>query len=96
MQNSLAELVAWIFGGGLLINAGLFVPQAYKIFKEKDASGVSLTTFGGFNLLQTTGIIHGYFQNDPFLMWGMVASFITCGLVTAGRLIYRNEKTLNS
>jgi MtN3 and saliva related transmembrane protein len=91
-MNLVPKIVAWIFGAGLVINAGLFIPQAIKIWKEKTAKGVSLTTFGGFNILQISGILHGYFNSDPFLMWGMCISFITCGFVTVGILIYGNQK----
>ncbi len=85
------ELIAYLFGLGLLVNAAIFVPQAIKIFKAKSAQGVSVLTFGGFNILQFIGILHGYFQNDPSILIGMAASFICCGAVTVGALIYRKQ-----
>jgi MtN3 and saliva related transmembrane protein len=76
------EIVAYVFGFGMLINAALFVPQAWRIWKTKAAEGVSVLTFAGFNALQVTGVLHGYMQGDHALMTGMFASLLTCGAVT--------------
>mgnify|MGYP001040437994 FL=1 len=88
---ALKEIVAVAFGLGLLVNASLFVPQAVKILRSKSAKDVSLLTFGGFNLLQLIGIAHGYLQGDLSLLLGMVASFVACGAVTVGGLVYRRS-----
>jgi MtN3 and saliva related transmembrane protein len=88
---TLKEIIAYLFGAGLLVNAGLFIPQALKIFKTRSAKEVSLMTFAGFNILQLIGILHGYLQGDPYLMVGMIASFLACGAVTSAALIYRNK-----
>lgn len=85
------EIIGIIFGLGLMANAALFVVQAIKIVKAKSAKGVSIFTFAGFNLLQVTGILHGIFQQDIYLLTGMVASFITCGAVTVLAIMYRNR-----
>ena len=88
---TLKEIVAITFGLGLMINASLFVPQAVRILRTRSAKDVSLLTFGGFNLLQLIGIAHGYLQGDMSLLLGMVASFVACGAVTAGGVVYRNR-----
>jgi MtN3 and saliva related transmembrane protein len=85
------EIVGIIFGLGLVINGGLFVVQAIKIVKSRSAKGVSTFTFAGFNALQITGILHGIFQKDIYLLSGMVASFLACGAVTVLSIIYRNK-----
>jgi len=85
------QAIAYLFGLGLLVNAGLFIPQAVKIFRSRTAKDVSLLTFAGFNILQIIGILHGYFQGDPYLMVGMVASFLACGAVTTLGLVYRGR-----
>ena len=85
------EIVAIIFGLGLLVNAGLFLPQSMKIFRNRSAKGVSILTFAGFNVLQITGVLHGYYQNDPSLIIGMFASFIACFSVTFLSIVYRNR-----
>lgn len=83
------QIVAVIFGLGLLGNAALFVPQALAIWRKKTDKGISLVTFGGFNILQAIGIVHGYYQHDLSLVIGMAASLIACGCVTGLTLMYR-------
>lgn len=76
------DIVAVVFGFGMLINAALFVPQAWHLWKAKRAEGISVLSFAGFNALQLIGVVHGYFQHDLALMMGMLASLLTCGSVT--------------
>jgi uncharacterized protein with PQ loop repeat len=38
-----------VFGLGIFINAILFIPQAMKIYRTKNAAGVSIAIFAGFN-----------------------------------------------
>jgi MtN3 and saliva related transmembrane protein len=76
------NIVAVVFGFGMLINACLFVPQAWHLWKAKRAEGVSVLSFAGFNALQLIGAVHGYFQQDTALTLGMLASLLTCGSVT--------------
>lgn len=85
------EIIGIIFGLGLVINGGLFVVQAVKIVKSRSAKGVSTFTFAGFNVLQITGILHGIFQKDIYLLTGMIASFLACGAVTVLSIIYRDK-----
>ena len=86
------EIVAVIFGLGLIGNALLFVPQAMALWRKKSSEGVSLVTFGGFNILQALGIVHGLYQNDWSLVIGLGASFITCGTVTGLTIFYRSKQ----
>lgn len=83
------EIVAVIFGLGLLGNALLFVPQVIAVWRKKSDEGISLVTFGGFSILQVIGIIHGIYQRDLSLIVGMAASLLTCGSVTGLTLFYR-------
>ena len=76
------ELVAYVCGFGMVLNAALFVPQGVHLWRTKTAQGVSVASFAGFNLLQAVGALHGYFERDYPLMVGMVASLVTCGSVT--------------
>ena len=86
------EIVAVIFGLGLLGNALLFVPQVIAVWRKKSDEGISLVTFGGFSILQMIGIIHGIYQRDPSLIVGMSASLLTCGSVTGLTLFYRMRR----
>jgi MtN3 and saliva related transmembrane protein len=83
------QIVTVIFGLGLLGNAALFVPQALAVWRKKSDDGISLITFGGFNILQAIGVVHGFYQHDLSLIVGLGASFLTCGTVTGLTLYYR-------
>jgi len=83
------QIVAVIFGLGLLCNALLFVPQALALWRKKTDEGISLITFGGFSILQAIGIVHGLYQQDLSLILGMAASLLSCGTVTFLTLFYR-------
>jgi len=86
------EIVAVVFGLALMGNAALFVPQALAVWRKKSDEGISLITFGGFNVLQIIAIVHGVYQHDLSLIVGMVASLITCGAVTSLTLAYRMQR----
>ena len=86
------QIVAVVFGLGLLGNALLFVPQVLAVWRKKSDEGISLITFGGFNVLQAIAIVHGFYQHDIALIQGMIASLITCGAVTFLTLYYRAKR----
>jgi MtN3 and saliva related transmembrane protein len=86
------QFVAILFGLGLVVNGLLFIPQAIALWRKKSAEGVSLLTFGGFNILQLIGIVHGLYQHDRSLILGMTASFLCCAAVTSQTLLYRLRK----
>jgi MtN3 and saliva related transmembrane protein len=83
------EIVAVIFGLGLVGNAILFVPQGVAVWRKKSDEGISLITFGGFSILQAIGIVHGVYQRDASLVLGMAASLLSCGSVTLLTIYYR-------
>jgi MtN3 and saliva related transmembrane protein len=87
------EIVAFIFGLGMVFNAALFVPQALHILRTKTAEGISILSFAGFNTLQAIGALHGYFQRDRALLIGMLASLVTCGSVTVLATHYHRKRT---
>ena len=86
------QIVDLLFGLGMLGNAALFVPQALAVWRKKSDEGVSLITFGGFNVLQAIAVVHGFYWHDLALIVGMVASLITCGAVTCLTLLYRAKR----
>ena len=87
------QIVALIFGLGMVVNAFLFLPQTLAIWRKRSAEGVSILTFAGFNLMQFVGALHGYFEGDWYLTIGMLASLLTCGSVTGLALLYGNKPT---
>jgi MtN3 and saliva related transmembrane protein len=86
------QIITVIFGIGLFGNALLFVPQAIAVWRKKSDEGVSLLTFGGFSVLQIVGVIHGLYEHDNSLIFGLGASFLTCGTVTALTIFYRIKR----
>jgi MtN3 and saliva related transmembrane protein len=86
------ETVAYIFGLAMVLNAALFVPQALHLWRTKTAQGISVLSFAGFNALQAVGALHGYFQHDRALMYGMLASLATCGSVTLLAALYGRRR----
>lgn len=86
------EIVALVFGFAMVLNACLFIPQAWHLWRTKSAQGVSVLSFAGFNTLQLIGVAHGYFQRDFALMTGMLASFLTCGSVTVLAAYYSRAR----
>jgi MtN3 and saliva related transmembrane protein len=86
------QIVAVVFGLGLIGNALLFVPQVLAVWRKKSDEGISLVTFGGFNVLQAIAIVHGVYQHDIALIQGMAASLLTCGSVTFLTLFYRAKR----
>jgi MtN3 and saliva related transmembrane protein len=90
--ESMKQIVAVIFGLGLLCNALLFVPQAIAVWRKKTDEGISLVTFGGFSILQAIGIVHGVYQQDLSLILGMAASLLSCGTVTFLTIFYRMRR----
>ncbi len=86
---SLTTIVEFFFSLGLFINAGLFVPQVVKLYRTKNTQGLSLLTFGGFNLIQIFAVLHGIINHDRILILGFSLSLITCGMVTILLIWYK-------
>ena len=82
------HIISAIFGAGLSINAALFVPQAWHLWKAKRADGVSIPSFLGFCAIQLVGVLDGYYQHDSALLVGMSATLLTCGTATGLAIYY--------
>lgn len=91
----LVNVVDFIFGIGLFINAMLFIPQAVKVYQHKDSTGLSILTFLGFNFIQLLFALHGLIVRDYLLFFGMGLSFFTAGSVTLGIILYNKKKRVN-
>jgi MtN3 and saliva related transmembrane protein len=87
------DYVVWfieiVFGIGMFLNAMLFIPQAIKIYKTKNAKEISITTFIGFNVIQIFTILHGCVHNDAILIFGNILSFTLCAVVSGLAIKYR-------
>ncbi|OGO97099.1 MAG: hypothetical protein A3F41_06450 [Coxiella sp. RIFCSPHIGHO2_12_FULL_44_14] len=81
----------FLFGLALFVNALLFIPQAWRIFRQKQSQEVSLVTFIGFWLIQLFTVFHAMIKHDSLLLWGYICSLITCGGVIVLALYYRRK-----
>lgn len=79
---SIVSLIEFLFGICLLCNALVFIPQAVKVYRTRNAGGLSLTTFLGFNVVQVFTVLHGYINRDYILVCGNLFSLLFCGVVT--------------
>lgn len=89
-------IVEFIFSIALFINALLFLPQIFKILRERSAKGVSLVTFLGLLLIQFAIVLHGLIIHDVVLIVGYIFSMITTGAVVVLIFMYRNHKLPNT
>ena len=85
----LKEIINFLFGLGLGINAMLFIPQIIKLIQTKDSKSLSLLMFGGFSLLQIISVLHGLVVSDHILAIGFSLSLLTCGTVFLLAVYYR-------
>lgn len=92
-MDIIKETIDYVFGAALFLNAVLFIPQFFRILREKTSEGVSLITFFGFLVIQLSTILHAIFAQDYLLMNGYIFSFLTCGAVTFLAVIYRKKES---
>lgn len=85
-------IVELIFSLRLFVNVALFVPQIIKLYKTKNAEGISLLTFSGFVFIQFFTFLHGYIKHDYLLMIDYIFSLLTCGTATIMIIFYRLKK----
>jgi two-component system aerobic respiration control sensor histidine kinase ArcB len=90
------EIINFIFGIGLFINALLFIPQAIRIFKTRSTAGVSFFTFLGFLLIQLTAVLYGLIYQDYILAGGYFLSMVTCSMVIFLIIYYQHPKIMTA
>ncbi|MDF1794985.1 MAG: PQ-loop domain-containing transporter [Coxiellaceae bacterium] len=83
------SLINWFFGVGLFVNAMLFIPQLYRILKERSAKELSLIMFIGFCLTQLSAIAYGFVHDDWEIVVGFGLAFVLCFSITIFAIFYR-------
>ena len=91
MEN-FEKIIEILFSVVLTINAAIFIPQIIKLYKAKSSDGLSFLTFFGFNFMQLLGVMHCYYKQDFFPMFGWLASLLTCSTVTIILMYYRTNQ----
>lgn len=82
----------FLFAISLFINALLFIPQAWRLYKQKESKEVSLVTFIGFWVGQLLTVCHALIKNDWVLLTGYIFALITCGAVIILTVKYRMQE----
>tara|TARA_R110000868_G_scaffold266583_1_gene525862 strand:- start:72140 stop:72430 length:291 start_codon:yes stop_codon:yes gene_type:complete len=90
-HNSFGIFVTVYFIVGTVANIGLFINQAIKLHKVKDATSLSFGTFLGFNLIQLSTILYGVLKQDNLLIYGYICTFIACGFITIMIPVYNKK-----
>ena len=64
--------------------------NADKLYKDKNADGLSLLSLNiqGFGYILYS--LHGYFNDDPPILWGMMPPFVQ-NCIIIGMVIYYNK-----
>jgi MtN3 and saliva related transmembrane protein len=89
IMSFLNEIITFLFGAALFINAALFLPQIYALWKSRDAKGISLLTFFGFCLIQLVTVCYGLSKHDYLLAGGNALSLLLCSSICFMILFYR-------
>lgn len=64
------------------------LPQAYTIFKNHDASDISLATWIGYQIMTAVWIWYSFVNKEKIVLIYQTLFFITNALVIIGAIIY--------
>lgn len=92
MVTWMANSVEFLFAISLFVNALLFIPQAWRLYQQKESREVSLITFIGFWIGQLLTVFHALIKHDWILFGGYMFTLITCGTVVILTIKYRYNK----
>lgn len=90
-HHLLDEVVYVYFTAGMFANFLLFVIQAWKLYKVKDANGFSLITFVGFNAIQLSTVLYAIVKHDWLMLSGYLLSLAACGTISIMIVLYRRR-----
>ena len=80
---------------GIAISFAYF-PQAYRIWKNKSATDVSILSYTILAAGTTTYLLYGFYKNDAVLIAGFLFGVIGSWLVLLLALYYRRKGTGSS
>lgn len=64
------------------------IPQAWKIWSQQNAGGISLITYGGFVLANVIWVIYGILHKEKPVIILYTALFVVNVFIVVGRIIY--------
>jgi two-component system aerobic respiration control sensor histidine kinase ArcB len=77
-----------LFALALVLNALFFIPQIFKIIRQKSAKGISLITFTGLLFLQLFIVFYSMTQYDYFLTLISLLNILIYGTIVAAAFFY--------
>ena len=87
-KNNKSYFVNKIILAPAIIEPLFTLPQAYIIFKNQDASDISLTTWIGFNILTLVWIWYSIVNKEKIVLIYQGLYFILNTIIIIGALIY--------
>jgi len=72
-----------------VLTSASFVPQALKVIKTKDTSGISLVMYSMFVLGVVLWTIHGFIINDMAVIFANIVTFFFAAIVLAYKIKYK-------
>ena len=66
-----------------------FVPQAIRVIKTKDTSGISLTMYTMFVSGVLLWCIHGIINNDYAIIWANGITFVLASIILLYKIKYK-------
>ncbi len=72
-----------------VLTSASFVPQALKVIKTKDTSGISLIMYSMFVLGVVLWTIHGFIINDLAVILANIVTFFFAAIVLIYKIKYK-------
>lgn len=72
-----------------VLTSASFIPQALKVIKTKDTSGISLVMYSMFVLGVVLWTIHGFIINDMAVIFANIVTFFFAAIVLVYKIKYK-------
>ncbi|MDF1654309.1 MAG: PQ-loop repeat-containing protein [Coxiellaceae bacterium] len=95
MSAWLQWLIDMIISAVLFINAALYLPQIYRIYRVREANAVSIWMLVGSVLLGICGVLYGHFHHQHLMLLGYALIFVTSLIVLVMTCYYRTKASLS-
>jgi len=78
----------WIGYVGAFCTTISFLPQVYKVLKEKDASALSLSMYLIFTFGVSLWLVYGLLKNDPVLILANGITLVFASIILISKIRY--------
>lgn len=73
-----------------ILTTASFIPQAIKVIKTKDTSGISLIMYSMFTIGVFLWIIHGFIMNDLAVILANSCTFVFAVIILFFKIKYKD------